>query len=196
MHDTLLQSTQGFVLKVQAAANLVPGGTVARQMLEDALLKADTIMTEGRDRIQSLRTLGVEPCDLPEALERLGGALSGDGSQHTVQIEGDARTLNASVADEVYQIAREAMTNAFRHAKAKSVETQLVYGNDMLRLRVRDDGRGFDPAAFGETRISGHWGLTSMRERAEGMGAKLVIRSHLGVGTDIELVVPAQSAYG
>ena len=92
--------------------------------------------------------------------------------------------------DEVYRIAREVMRNAFMHAGANKVETEIRYDKNQLRLRVRDDGRGLDPKVLDVTRRPGHWGLAGIRERAQQIGAQLTIWSEDGAGTEIELTVP------
>jgi len=98
------------------------------------------------------------------------------------------------VRDEVYRIGREALVNAFRHARASTVELEIHYAPKRLRLHVRDDGRGIDPEVA-TSGADGHWGLVGMRERAEKIGARFTIRSRLGAGTEIELSVPAQVAF-
>jgi signal transduction histidine kinase len=86
------------------------------------------------------------------------------------------------------------MTNAFRHARAAKIETEVAYENAGVRLRVRDDGRGIEQTIVDSGR-PGHWGLRGMRERAKAMGAELNIKSHPGAGTEIELAIPAKVAY-
>ncbi|QJR11255.1 hypothetical protein DSM104443_02328 [Usitatibacter rugosus] len=195
LHDMLVQSTQGFILTVQAAAGLVPANSPARPMLERALDTADQVLADGRDRVHQLRSLGIDPTDLPDALKRLGQALwRADGTRFDVVVEGRPRTMCVTIANDVYEIAREALSNAFRHAKPGLVEVQLAFADKMFRLRVRDDGRGFGAEAGGNGDAA-RWGLERMRERARAMGAKLDIRSHEGVGTEIELQVPARIAY-
>lgn len=196
LHDTLLQGTQGFVWNVQGAASLLEVESPVRKLLESALVSADRVMVEGRDRILHLRTLGIEPSDLPEALEQLGHALSQGNPAHcSVTVDGECRAMRESVADEVYQIAREAMSNAFRHAKAGTVEVQLSYTQDVFRLRVRDDGIGYNAEENRGASPSGRWGVTGMRERAQAIDAELDIRSQAGVGTEVELRISSKGAY-
>jgi nitrate/nitrite-specific signal transduction histidine kinase len=91
-------------------------------------------------------------------------------------------------------LVREALTNAFRHAHAAKIETEIAYENTGVRLRIRDDGHGIDQTIV-DTGRPGHWGLRGMRERAKAMGAELNIRSHPGAGTEVELSIPAEVAY-
>ena len=104
------------------------------------------------------------------------------------------QTLDPEALDEIYCIGREAMVNAFRHAKGRSIEVEVDYASWELRLRIRDDGRGIDPKILEDGR-PGHIGLASMRERAERVGGQLDIISGPGAGTEIELRVPAAKAY-
>jgi signal transduction histidine kinase len=86
------------------------------------------------------------------------------------------------------------MTNAFRHSHAAKIETEITYENTGVRLRIRDDGHGFDQKIVDSGR-AGHWGLCGMRERAKAIGAELNIQSHPGTGTEVELTIPANVAY-
>jgi signal transduction histidine kinase len=97
--------------------------------------------------------------------------------------------------DDVYRIALEALRNAFRHSEAKAIEAEILYG-DSLRVRIRDDGKGIDPAVMREGGRSGHYGLPGMRERAESVGGKLDIWTGPGAGTEIQLSIPGTIAFG
>ena len=109
--------------------------------------------------------------------------------------EGHARDLRPTVRDEIYKVAAEALRNAYRHAEAGQVEAEIRYDDKEFRLRVRDDGKGIDPAVLASQGIQGHYGLRGMPERAALMGGKLAVWSEVGVGTEVELRVPASKAY-
>lgn len=96
--------------------------------------------------------------------------------------------------DEIYRITREALRNAFRHAGARHIETEITYGERTLRLRIRDDGKGIPPEVL-ETGRRGHYGLSGMRERAKQFGGKLDIWNRPGAGAEIELSVTGAIAY-
>jgi signal transduction histidine kinase len=112
-----------------------------------------------------------------------------------VLVEGRPRGMPPLVCEEIYRIAREALRNAAEHARARRIESELVYGEFEFSLRVRDDGVGIDPDIL-QHRRAGHWGLQGMRERAESLGAHFNVWSKIGAGTEIELVVPARICYG
>jgi signal transduction histidine kinase len=200
LHDTLLQSFQGLMLHFQAAHDLLPPGQ-AKQILEKALDRADRAIVEGRDAIQNLRSSTTITNELAQALaavgEELGDTRAGGGSSPTlrVTVEGAPRELHPIVRDDIYRIAREALLNAFRHAHANRIEAEIMYAERVLRLRIRDDGRGMDPKHLDGGR-DGHWGLPGMRERAEQIGARLDIWSEAGAGTEVDLRIPGSVAYG
>ena len=83
---------------------------------------------------------------------------------------------------------------AFRHAHARRIEVELTYDDRQFRLQVRDDGKGIDPAVLADQR-RGHFGLPGMRERAELVGGRLDVWSEVGVGTEVDLRIPAVKAY-
>jgi signal transduction histidine kinase len=113
---------------------------------------------------------------------------------YRVIVEGMPQPLHPLIRDEVYRIAREALVNAFRHAQASSIEVEIQYTANHLRISVRDDGCGIDPQIL-HTGREGHWGLAGMRERSEGIGAKLKLLSRTGAGTEVDLAVPGHIAY-
>jgi len=102
--------------------------------------------------------------------------------------------LHPIVRDEIYRIAREALGNAFRHARAKQIEVEITYAQRSLRLRIRDDGGGIPPDMLDKGR-PGHYGLPGMRERASRIGAEFEIWSGQGVGTEIDLSIRSSMAY-
>jgi signal transduction histidine kinase len=89
------------------------------------------------------------------------------------------------VAQALFRIAQEALTNVARHAHAQHISVTLHSGRP-ARLIISDDGRGFQPDAVGE----GRFGLVSMRERAANIKALLGIRSAIGQGTEITVEWP------
>ena len=97
-----------------------------------------------------------------------------------VHVEGAPRTVHPIIQDEIYRIARESLRNAFRHAQARQIETEITYSGSLLRLRFRDDGKGIDPRVLERGGRSGHWGLPGMHERAKRIGAQLEVWSELG----------------
>ena len=112
-----------------------------------------------------------------------------------VIVEGQQRPLNPLVRDEVYRIGREALVNAFRHARANTVEVELEYAAKHMRMLVRDDGVGIAPEVL-KSGSDGHWGLSGMRERADRIGARFKVFSRAAAGTEVELWIPSHIAWG
>ncbi len=199
LHDTLLQSFHGLLLRFQAVSNLLPAGE-AKQRLDGAIEHAAEAITEGRDAVHELRASTAVTSDLAEAIGALGEELASDkGSQNApvfqVHVEGTARGVDPMLRDEVYRIVAEGLRNAFRHAEARRIEVEVHYDERELRLRLRDDGRGMDARVLDGERHSGHWGLRGMRERAKLIGGSLEVWSELDSGSEVELRIPASVAY-
>ena len=149
--------------------------------------------------MQGLRESTVQSNDLALAISTLGEELATDSTSQRpgfrVAVEGQARDLHPILRDEIYRIAAEALRNAFQHAQARKVEVEIRYDDEQFRLRVRDDGKGIDPAVLSRQHVEGHYGLPGMRERATLIGGKLAVWSEADAGTEVELCVPAGSAY-
>ena len=201
LHDTLLQSFHGLLLQFQTASYLLTERPAeAKEKLDGAIEHAAKAITEGRDAVQGLRASTVERNDLAVAIRTLGDELATDASVHqpptfSVAVEGQTRDLHPIVRDEIYKIAAEALRNAFRHAHAGRVEVEIRYDDEQFRLRVRDDGKGIDPAVLANQGLEGHYGLRGMPERAALIGGKLAVWSEVGSGTEVELRLPASIVY-
>jgi signal transduction histidine kinase len=194
LHDTLLQSFQGLMLRLQVVDEMLPRGK-AKERLELILERADQAIAEGRSAVEDLRTTATGS-DLPGALRLAAGEMLTDGGPtFRLVAEGTPRDLNPILRDEAYRIACEGLRNAFRHARARHIEVEIAYGERLFRVRIRDDGDGMPPDIL-QTGRSGHYGLNGMRERARQAGAKLDIWSSAGSGTEIDLSFPGSTAYG
>ena len=201
LHDTLLQSFQGAILRFRAVTFMLPDRPAeARATLENAIDAARQAVVEGRDAVQGLRSSAMATHDIADAIAALADTLvTDDGVQgppiFELTVEGTPRPLPPIVHDEVYRIAGEAVRNAFRHARASRIEVEIRYDPRRLRVRVRDDGKGIDAAAGREGTVDGHYGLAGMHERAKLLGATLSVWSERESGTEAELTVPASVAY-
>jgi signal transduction histidine kinase len=200
LHDTLLQSFHGVVLRLHTVAQLLENRpTVAQEMLDSTIKQVADAVTEGRDAVQGLRDSTIQGNDLGKAISTLGQELTKDSTDQQpafhVEVEGETRKLHPILRDEVYKIAAEALRNAFRHSRAKRVEVEIHYDNEQLRLRIRDDGKGIDPALLSGEGREGHYGLSGMRERATLTGGTLAVWSEVDSGTEIELRIPARNAF-
>ena len=198
LHDTLLQSFHAVVLRLQAVTFLPPAE--ARQALENVIDDAGHAIVEARDAVQGLRSATVVSADLPSLISALGEELIASQSDErapavSVNVEGSPREIVPLVRDEIYRIAREALRNAFRHADASRIQVEIRYAPRVLRVRIRDDGKGVDQEVVDRGGRSGHYGLAGMRERAELIKGTLTLWSERGSGTEVELTIPASVAY-
>jgi signal transduction histidine kinase len=205
LHDTLLQSFHGLMLRFQAVQNMLPARPVeARQSLQIAIDRAEEAITEGRDAVQELRGSAQGGNGLVESLTSIGQELaaihaSAENGRSPVAfrvlVEGTRRQLQLGLGEDLQRIAREALANAFHHARANHIELDIRYANRVFWLRVRDDGIGMDPKFLARGGRERHWGLPGMRERATVIGGRLEIWSELSRGTEVELTLPAIIAY-
>jgi signal transduction histidine kinase len=203
LHDTLLQSFQGLMLRFQTGINYLPSNPDhAKNTLEAALDKADLALAESRNAIQNIRGQAAADFDLIETMNSIMQAMKAEADfkeenapRFQLLLEGTPRPVNPVLQDDIYRIAVESLRNSFQHARAKQIETEITYGGRLLRIRFRDDGVGIHPNVLAEGHRTGHWGLVGMQERAERIGAKLDIWSRAGAGTEIELRLPGQIAY-
>jgi PAS domain S-box-containing protein len=200
VHDTVLQSFHGLILRFQVARDMLPlNPEEAMQALDGALSMADEAIAESRDAIQDLRSEPVERVDLAHLLTAVGEELEEsqdvDPPAFSVTVEGHRRTLVPVLQDEIYRICREILRNAFRHSGARHVAAEILYDEQLLRLRIRDDGKGIDPQVLEDGGRAGHWGLIGIRERAKRMTAQLDFWSEAGVGTEVQLILPGAVAY-
>lgn len=200
LHDTLLQSFQGVLLKFHAVTYMLRDRPEVHNALEIVIDQARQAITEGRDAVQGLRSSTLAGNDLARAIRMLGDELSthqsgNHGPAFLVQVEGTPRELAPILRDDVYHIAGEAIRNAFQHAHAAQIEVKIHYDRRQFRLHVRDDGKGIDPEVLDSGAREGHYGLRGLQERAKLVSGKLSVWSEHGSGTEIELTIPASIVY-
>jgi signal transduction histidine kinase/ligand-binding sensor domain-containing protein len=202
LHDTLLQSLQGLVLQFQAARNkLARKQDDGMGALDSAINKTEQAIVASREAIQDLRPHEVPQGDLAQCLRKAGeelaalrtGALASPSFR--VVVQGESQDLSPEAHEELYRIARELIANAFNHADARVIQVEIHCGRSQLSLRLHDDGKGIDPKILAERKRPGHWGLPGVRERAQRIGARLEFRCRGGGGTEVEIFVPAATAY-
>jgi ligand-binding sensor domain-containing protein/signal transduction histidine kinase len=200
LHDTLLQSIHGLLFRFQAARNMLPRRPEeAMQALDGVIGRTEQAIAEGRSAIQNLRSAPTTPGVLADVLTSTAKDLASEVENppsFRVIVEGERRPLAETFQREVGVITRELLQNAFQHARARQIEAEIRYDESELRLRIRDDGRGIDPKVLEEGGRRGHWGLQGVRERAQEIGAQLDFWSEAGAGTEIQIAVPANIAYG
>lgn len=197
IHDTLAQSFVGIVTQLQAAEQ-APGEAARRRHTEAALDLARDGLAEARRSVRALRPVALDAVRLPEALRNVARGWSArTGIPIDVTTSGEDRALSTDVEVALLRTAQEALANVERHADAHRVVLTLCAARSRsrleVRLEVRDDGRGFDPASGPRdaAREGGGFGLVAMRERLEAVAGSLVVESSPGHGTAVCAEVPA-----
>jgi signal transduction histidine kinase len=190
LHDTLLQSLVGVALQIEdAAQDLAPEATVVRSRLSGIRRRIEGQIREVRQSIWDMRAPRLAAGTLAAAFEDYGRrAVEGSTMRFSVTVKGTARRCPADVETHLLRIGQEAVTNAIRHGHAERIRLTLEYAPRSVTLQVEDDGLGFEssPAALAR----GHYGLATMRERAEHLSGRFRVVSDHGEGTLVEVVVP------
>jgi signal transduction histidine kinase len=191
IHDTLAQGFAGIVTQLQAAEQ-APDEAARSRHTDAALALARDGLGEARRSVQALRPAALDAARLPEAMRAAAARWSvRTGVPVEVHVEGTASRLSTEAEVVLLRTAQEALANIERHAGAARVSMTLRCDDRVTRLEVRDDGRGFDPAAAGATTVDGGFGLVAMRERVEALAGALAIESRPGGGTAVRAEVPA-----
>jgi PAS domain S-box-containing protein len=201
LHDAVNQSLFSAGLIAEVLPRLWDRDPVeARQSLEDLRRLTRGALAEMRELLAELRPSVLTDSSLGDLLRQLANAFTGRTNVPvTLTIAGE-HVLSAEIQVAVYRICQEALNNIAKHAGAGRVEIDLQYDVSApraptpqeivvssVKMRIRDDGRGFDS---GELTTPGHYGLGMMRERAETVGARLTVTSRPGRGTEITLLWP------
>ncbi len=184
IHDTLAQALTGIIVHL---------GTASRKITVDPLAAQEHInvgrdlarsgLTEARRSVEALRPKLLENGDLYSALRRLSSQMFSHSSTHTIcEMVGKPYTLPQDVENNVLRIGQEALTNAFKYARATEIRIELVYETRQFILRIKDNGQGFEIDSFS---VENGFGLMGMTERADRIGAKLTIQSQPGRGTEV-----------
>ncbi|HEX4130330.1 MAG TPA: two-component regulator propeller domain-containing protein [Pirellulales bacterium] len=195
LHDTLMQGFSGVTMEMQALAAQLPSSQ-ERSALEEIIADAGTCLRDARRSIAGLRHTDGDNSGLAMAIAQAARQIA---EPHDVrlklQLERAPLNLPADVQYNVLRIAQEAITNAVKHSNGRNIEVALERTVRELRLRVRDDGVGFD-AEKANRNATGHYGLIGMRERANQIGGELHLSSAPGRGTTLMLVLPMNHSAG
>jgi ligand-binding sensor domain-containing protein/signal transduction histidine kinase len=203
LHDTLLQSFQGLMLRFHAVDRLLPARPLeAKAALNGALNRADQALIESRDAIRNIRSSARETHDLAQAFNRIMTDLKEeccDESSRPVAlslvVEGEPRKISNFMSEEICHIGREALRNSLLHAQPHRIEAEISYSDSHLCLRFRDDGIGIDAHTLRQGGRAGHWGIPGMQERARQIQAELKFWSKEGAGTEVEVTLPGRVVY-
>jgi signal transduction histidine kinase len=186
LHDAATQRLFSLVLAARTAA-LSTEDARARQALADLEQRASGALHELRGLVQALRPKILERDGVVAAVIERAEALRQGGSDITVEARMDGR-LSLDVEHALLRIAEEAMHNAARHAPGAAIRVSFRQDGDHVVMRIADNGPGFDTARLRRTRRS--MGMSTMRERAEQIGARLEIISAPRTETTVSVRVP------
>src|SRR6187549_1745189 len=168
IHDTLLQGLAGLALQVDDLSHTFDGTepALARSRVLKIRKQVEEYIREARQSIWDLRSPRLVGSDLPRALKEAGErAIDGKPVQFDFVVKGTPHRCLPVVEEQLLHIGQEAMNNAVQHGGATRVGVEIAYDDEHTRLQVSDDGCGFDPRQTAD--FDGHYGLISMRERAE-----------------------------
>jgi signal transduction histidine kinase len=186
LNDSVLQRLGSLALQIRAAQAVVPPGA------DEVTAQLDAVAAEIRDVLDELREIarGLNPPAL--AAGGLGPALKTLARRSAVPVRLDVRVdgrLPAQIELAAYYVIAEALTNAAKHAGASDADVQVDSGEGVLRVRVRDDGRGGADLSRGS-------GLVGLTDRVEALGGRLALHSPLGAGTAVQVVLPLTAPCG
>lgn len=188
LHDSIAQGLFSIKMNAGAAAAALgrdPGR--ARERLERLQEIANATHRELRTLIEELRPPALAEVGLAAALQAYGASLKALWGLEVRVVVAEEGRLPPDEENEVYRVAFEALTNAAKHGQADRAEVELWIKPPHFRLRVHDNGLGFDPEAAVK---GGTFGLRGMKERAGLLGAQLSVSSRPGEGTTVELQRP------
>ncbi|GAA3531092.1 GAF domain-containing sensor histidine kinase [Nocardioides daeguensis] len=184
LHDLVIQRLFATGMQLQGARGL--DATELRTRVDGAIAELDGAIGELRSVIFELGTESGRPLldDVRTLLAEYAPVL---GFQPLLRIQGPVdRALVPEAGAHVLGTLREALSNVARHAGASTVTVEVTASSAWFRLRVIDDGAGFDP-----TTVTSGSGTGNLRSRAESLGGHLLVTSAPGQGTTLEWVIPA-----
>ncbi|WOB10367.1 cache domain-containing protein [Piscinibacter gummiphilus] len=190
LHDGTSQTLVSIKLLLESAqAQLDRDGSAP---LAKALARLNDALHEVRNISHRLRPAELDVLGLPAALEQMGREFSEHSEMaFDMRVGGAASPLPDAVSTVLFRVTQEALTNIEKHAEAGEVQVRLVFGVTGVRLRITDDGVGFDAQAVALDPRRGI-GLRNMRERVESIGGRFQMRSRPG-RTEVVVDVPAAS---
>ncbi len=163
-----------------------------RNRLEALWQQTDGILQGLRRLSQDLRPAMIDRLGLLPSIEWLAENLKKYANiDTTVEFVGKEHRLPEEVAVALFRVTQEALSNVRKHSRATKAEVTVEFEENLARVTVRDNGKGFDmPGKAGDLAKYGKLGLAGMQERAELVGGKLVVTSEPGKGTTLMVEAP------
>src|SRR5258708_11419524 len=191
MHDGPAQAMSNFILQTEIAMRLLDADP-AQAKDELGSLKSSAMGTfqKVRNFIFELGPMMLDDLGLDPTLKKYSDAFKEQsGLDVNIIVTGAERRLEAYLEVMIFRAVQELLGNASRHSQATSIKVQVDLGNDVIRVSVDDNGKGFDPEILKQ---SSSLGLKLIRERAEMLGGSFDIDSTAGSGARISFSVPAK----
>ncbi len=194
MHDTVIQGCAGVSALLEAVSIGTEESGSKRELLDCARRQVRATVDEARRAVWNLRQSGAAMPEIGLLLDQMAQQAS-TASHVPVRFEtsGKPVLLDPAVEHDILMVAREAVYNAVQHAHPNEVKMQVHFEHNRVRLRVADDGCGFNPDRT-PLETGEHFGLVGMRERTARLGGNFDIRSAPGTGTELLVDVPVRSA--
>lgn len=196
MHDTLIQGCASVSALLEAHSSMVQSQpSENNDLLDCARTQLRSTIEEARQAVRGLRSISESSSDVGSLLAKVAQQFSHEFAVpiHS-SISGAAFALDQSATHEVLMIAREGLYNSIRHAQPNNIQVVLEFEEEKCRLRIIDDGSGFDPKKLLDPREN-HYGLIGMRERVERINGRFILHSCVGAGTQITVEVPRKAAH-
>lgn len=185
LHDTVAQGLAGVVLQLDAAEQHLDGD--AARLVTRARETAGSCLADTRRAVAALRPAELDGSTFAEVVTQVCARWAETtGVRTDCAVRGPTRRCHPRVEVVALRVVREALANAGKHAAAGEVTVTVEYRATELRLAVRDDGAGFDPAG----QPSGRFGLAIMRERVASVDGTLSVASAPGAGTTVAAILP------
>ncbi len=185
LHDAVSQTLFSVSLIAEVLPRIYARDSVqGAQRLDELRQLTRGALAEMRTLLLELRPAALAEANLSDLLKQLGEAVTGRARIPVEVRTEDTGTLPTDVRVALYRVAQEALNNVAKHSGATGATVSLSSLDEPeggLRLEIRDDGNGFDPATAG----TGQLGLGIMGERAEAINASLTISSAPGQGTTV-----------
>jgi signal transduction histidine kinase len=198
LHDGLAQllgyvTTKAMAVRLMLSKHQLEAADKTLLQLEEA---ARELLVDVREAISDLKATGQKPAGLAGALQECTAQfsrISGVSVQMSMDLANAELSLPTETELHLLRIVQEALANVYKHASASGVHVTLEAGNGLLKLVLSDDGKGFSQEST-RTNQRSHFGLESMRERAQEIGAEFMLDSKPGFGTQITVRLPLEGS--
>ncbi len=194
IHDTLAQGLNAVSMQLELAKNMsAHGSAAALPHVATAHSIVRSCLAEARESIWNMRSHALERTDLAGALDGVLRQMSeGLPIETKIEVTGRSRRFAPQLENDLLRIGQEGISNALKHAAATHLTLRLEFEPGCVRLRITDDGRGFDLGTA--RRAPSRFGLNGIRERSDQMAATLRINSAPGRGTELLVEVALDEA--